>query len=436
MAFGGLPFELPGVYLDSVRLETAVDLILVNRNPEPNEVQVPFNYGINFELYDLGGVGPDQALLQVEVEGIPVVVNGVVQAPWTGSISSISSPGAMTPDGLAVAINPADPWASLQVVSVRVQATRTGGGATLDETYSFTIEDLTPPDIVSAVPLGLQVVRVTYNEPVRAQGDGASTDALTASNYDFEAQNDSVTPAVAIDAVSVSKFSDTEFDVELGIPMSPAPYLLTVSNVVDLWGNPVGPATDLFDGWVIPFPLTRQFELYRLFPQINREEDTSQDLLRFSRCLQELFNLLLHDVDRWVEIFDIDRAPEDFLDAILADLGNPFAFDLDLNSKRRLARILVEIYKLKGTAPGVQYALRFFLGLSALVLDYLDEIGWALGDGELGWDTWLGLDHARAFYSFDVLVDRVLTDAEEKQVRQIVEYMKPAHTHLIKIVEP
>ena len=40
------------------------------------------------------------------------------------------------------------------------------------------------------------------------------------------------------------------------------------------------------------------------------------------------------------EVFDLERAPEVFLDLILADLGNPFPFDLDELDKRRLDSIL------------------------------------------------------------------------------------------------
>ena len=58
-------------------------------------------------------------------------------------------------------------------------------------------------------------------------------------------------------------------------------------------------------------------------------------------------------IDVFTQIADINRAPEPFIDLILADLGNPFRFDLDLNEKRRLAKTLVDIYKLKGTKIGI-----------------------------------------------------------------------------------
>jgi hypothetical protein len=85
-------------------------------------------------------------------------------------------------------------------------------------------------------------------------------------------------------------------------------------------------------------------------------------------------DLLLADVDRWPDVFDLERAPEPFVDLILADLGNPFPFELDAMGKRRLAS--------------------------------------------------------------NVEVARLLTDRERRQLRAIVEYLKPAHTHFVDLVEP
>ncbi len=56
--------------------------------------------------------------------------------------------------------------------------------------------------------------------------------------------------------------------------------------------------------------------------------DETGDLRRFVDCLQEVLDLLLAEIDRFPEIWDIERAPESFLDLILRNLGNPFAFDL------------------------------------------------------------------------------------------------------------
>lgn len=119
-------------------------------------------------------------------------------------------------------------------------------------------------------------------------------------------------------------------------------------------------------------PPTRDFELIDFIPPINIREDDSGELADFIACLQEPLDLLWNDVDRWIEILDCDLAPENFVDIILTDLGNPFVFGdpLSLNDKRKLCHILVEIYKLKGTCPGIQAAVLFFLGLHCEIVGF------------------------------------------------------------------
>jgi hypothetical protein len=59
-----------------------------------------------------------------------------------------------------------------------------------------------------------------------------------------------------------------------------------------------------------------------------------------------------------------------------------------------------------------------------------------LGESELGVDWILGPSNRFARYAFDVVVGVPLTDAQRKQLRAIVEYLKPAHTHFVTLVEP
>lgn len=58
-----------------------------------------------------------------------------------------------------------------------------------------------------------------------------------------------------------------------------------------------------------------------------------------------------------------------------------------------------------------------------------------LGESELGVDWILGASSRFARYAFDVVVVP-LTDAQRSQLRAIVEYLKPAHTHFVTLVEP
>ena len=47
----------------------------------------------------------------------------------------------------------------------------------------------------------------------------------------------------------------------------------------------------------------------------------------------------------------------------------------------------------------------------------------------------LGTDESRLLYSFDILTDVILTDDQRRRIAQIVDYMKPAHTHHVRTVD-
>ncbi|MBN2715754.1 MAG: phage tail protein, partial [Deltaproteobacteria bacterium] len=134
--------------------------------------------------------------------------------------------------------------------------------------------------------------------------------------------------------------------------------------------------------------------------------------------------------------FDLERAPESFLDLILTDLGNPFPFELEELAKRRLAAVLVEMYRQKGTAIGIENAIRFFLGIDITAITPFTADTMILGESELGVDWVLGASGRFARYAFNVEVDVALTDTERTQLRAIVDYLKPAHTHFVDLVEP
>jgi phage tail-like protein len=191
----------------------------------------------------------------------------------------------------------------------------------------------------------------------------------------------------------------------------------------------------VFAGFSPPAPARRRFDLWSMLPGHTRRDDETEDLRRFIACLQEVTNLLMASIDRWPEIIDFERAPEPFVDAILADLGNPFAFQLELAGKRRLAGALAQMYRLKGTEIGIQRVLRFFLGIECRVVAYNGET-LVLGVSRLNLDWVLGPSARWGLYAFDLEVNRVLTDEEREHVRTVVELMKPAHTHFVAIVEP
>jgi hypothetical protein len=93
------------------------------------------------------------------------------------------------------------------------------------------------------------------------------------------------------------------------------------------------------------------------------------------------------------------------------------------------------MYRLKGTELGIQRVLRFFMGIESKVVAYNAET-LVLGVSRLDVDWILGPSARWGLYAFDLEVNRVLTDEERKQVRTVVELMKPGHTHFAEIQEP
>jgi phage tail-like protein len=425
--------EIPALYVDAVLMDpTPVRPALINRDPEPGESQVPVGTLVALDITDVGPDGIDTAATDVYIAGVLAFSGGVFQPGFDGPGSSATNPEA---DTLRIVVDPVAPFASLQEVTVRVVTRTVGGAFSLDTSWNFRCEDLTAPRVVGAQARALKRVRVSFDEPVKQLDAAADDDALNPSRYTFVRLS---APAVDVQAVAIEPVTDSAVDVLTDTELTPGgSYRVTVDGVEDLFGNAVAAPDDRadFGGFAPPRPLRRRFDLYQLLPAMNRREDETGDLRRFLACLQEVADLLVHDVDGFTDVIDPNLAAELFLDLMLLDLGNPFPFDLSLVDKRRLLNVLVAIYREKGTAVGIKNAIRFFLGLEVEVVAYSGE-ALVLGESLLGEDWVLGPAGSFAAYSFEVVVPRALAAEERRRLRAIVDYMKPAHTHLARIVEP
>lgn len=168
--------------------------------------------------------------------------------------------------------------------------------------------------------------------------------------------------------------------------------------------------TITFTGFSPDHPQGRDFSLWRRVPAKNREEDATLDLRRFINCLQEIVNLLLIEVDEFTNLYDPDLCSDDVIDGMLYDMGNPFTWaelELTRTQLRKLLRLLVPIYKSKGTKPGIENAVLFLLGEDVTVVPYMKE-GWVLGVDELGEGSiaqikGLGSDGPPAGFDFTLL---------------------------------
>ena len=417
--------ELPALYINSVIALTGITRpSLINRDPGPDETEVPLDSTVALEIVDPGSAGVDRDQTHVWVDGVLAFEGGATEEIKT-AFSGPREEVIETADTLRIVLDPQTAFSSQAQVQVHV-VSATHDGEPLDQTYFFIAEDLTRPKLVAAQAVGQKSVRMSFDEIVFVSDQqGFSIEPL-----EFPA----VAPQV-LEAFPDGSVIELLFDTEMTPDVD---YRVTVTDIADLKENPIDSEhnTVVFKGFVPQRPGTRNFHPWQTIPIWNRREDVTGDLRRFIDCLQEALAWLLAEVDRFPEIFDLERAPEPFLNLILAELGNPFPFDLNELAKRRLASVLVEMYRQKGTGIGIENAIRFFLGVDITAITPFAGSTFILGESELVIDWELGPSDRFARYAFNVEVDAPLTDKERKRLRTIVDYLKPAHTHFVDLLEP
>jgi phage tail-like protein len=408
--------ELPELVLEEVSGSRAEGLLLANEDPAPGEARASVQSRIALDLFAFGAE-PLRALR------IWVQDEAAFDSERGGSLGTFDVRQTASAGVTRVVLWQAQPFPSNSLLTVRVAAET--ASSSLDHTYDFRTEDRTAPVVVAAVATSPRSVAVEFDEAVRLRDDAEFALASTTVP--------AVSPRVR-DAASDGVLVTLELDAEL---TPGARYEVRARGVEDARGNAVEPPLDrtTFLGFAPPFAPERHFSLWEMLPKHNRRDDSTGDLARFVSCFQEVANLLLADIDRFTDLFDFARAPPPFVDLILEDLGNPFAFELDTLEKRRLASVLVDLYRTKGTAVGIQNAIRFFLAIEVdAITPYAGET-LALGDAELDASWVLGPSDRFARYAFDVEVSRALNAKERRMVRALVNYLKPAHTHFVDLRE-
>lgn len=428
---GPWELELPAVYVDALVLDaTTARPILANRVPGPGATRVPRSALVRLDVMDTTASGISLAATKVYVDGALAFDGGTFQVGWNGGSSAHSSvDGGRT---RRVVIDPTSDFTSEAIVTVRV-VSATNDGALLDESYSFEIEDVTAPVVVSAQATGERTVRVVFDEAVQQVSASGAADALNPANWAVELVEGA--PAVWVTVTGVASAADNAVDLTTDIQMTAnAVYRAHANAVQDLFGNAVAAPNDVATFTAIGDQAPgRSFHIMELLPRWNEDVDGG-DYLKFMGVLQEVIDLLLREIDRWPSVIDIDLAPEPFVDAMLQDLGNPFDFELSLLEKRKLGRLLVPIYRSKGLARGIISAIRLFQGIE-VTLDYPYFHGFRLGSARIG-STLRLAGSAYDAYSYRILVPQVLTDDERTKMRALATYMQVAHEHLVGIVEP
>lgn len=332
-------------------------------------------------------------------------------------------------------------WSSEQVITIRVVSQDDGGPVdTVDFTYLFTVADTTAPTITSVVARDHSTLRVTFSEAMTAVSANATGDALNPASYGLE-----FIPATdrqaAVWAVvsSVSEIATHIFDLTVDMPLTFTKTYRLTATATDDSGNPLSPIANSYDftSWEPPgWEKVNAPDFYLdYFSQDMRDRDTG-DFERLCSILQDQWEYQIYDAYRFpADVFDHNTALEDQVDLMLADLGNPFDFDLTLDQKRALLELLTPIYKLKGTEPGILLLTDFFTDVIITDVRPFTETSWIMGVSLMGVDTFMGPSLAANLYSFEVLVDSALTNEQRNQLISLIDYIKVAHEHAF-IVEP
>ena len=393
------------------------EFAVIRRDPQPNEDGIDTHAAILFTVVDLNWPGDPTAAnrnitFTLNVKGVlAATYNGIltVEPGWNAFTSAVTWGASTFYQGFDVNIDQGATalFTSEQHVDVELTlhcdetwvAVPWGSGvwhtpvAPYDwvTSWAFDIEDLTPPKLLTATPRAPLTLRVVFDDGMTV---GVGVDcADDPTNWTITRHNVDPDPAVELtveSVVAVDGTSNSEFDITFNWEQTPAcEYHAHVSALVeDDAGNLMDSAfvVATFYGFQPDVPPGRVFDLWRFLPRKIRTRDDSKDLKRLINCWQELVNLMIREIDRMPDTFDPDLCDDATIDAMLYDLGNPFSWtdlELTLQQKRKLVRYLVPIYKLKGTATGIEAVVLFLLGKIVHVVDFL-AVGWKLGVDALG----------------------------------------------------
>lgn len=305
----------------------------------------------------------------------PVMMEGA----WTAEATcqDVAGADARKPGGGPLV--PPDPWSWTVEWSPKLTGGRATARRKITLAFDMTVRlravtknAMTPPD------------RYT---PVDWVGTGGNTsDAFNPANYAITRPAGGALdgPAEAVDLTVVSvEEPETGVTEESGFRVADsvvlvvdfeqtatAGYRVQVSNIVHTTGA-IDPAFDTFDftGHVVSSVSRSSLHLFDILPAIARrlDQEGTGDLALFCTAFQEVFDRFTEDLDVFYEeLCSLDYIRDEFVDALLYDLGDQFSelFALTANEKRRLAKSLVRLYKLKGTCPGIVQVVDFFLGIT------------------------------------------------------------------------
>jgi phage tail-like protein len=151
-------------------------------------------------------------------------------------------------------------------------------------------------------------------------------------------------------------------------------------------------------------------------PGIYTEEDFG---MRFVGALEQVLDPIVAILDGLSAHFDPDLAPRDVLDLLSSWLGVDFDESQSLAARREKVRQAAELGRRRGTAAGLQLALRLsFPGLPLRVED----------PGAVVWSTDINSRVEARPTQFVVYCDKPIPPELQAAVARCIEQAKPVHT--------
>lgn len=465
----GLPNTPPTIY-DTVPTGTE----------ERPDVEVGFKVGDDRGYVLQSGIN---FTLVFDPYGSPIVYPVLVAGVWQSGFSGTITPNAY--DGFDVVAQPDNPlgYGTWQGQALVFDA----DGASDSEQWDFGV--VTKPWLVAVRPILRRVVELEFEvAPVRVRSldvenaapvdrfvpvdwtgkGGQASDAANPENYSVTrpSQGTLIEPGEAMPLVPVwiTEAPGYWYDsggvryawrIEVAFDdqqTARADYEINVANLV--FGGPDMEATALpFVGYQPSQVVRGSLHLWNEVGTIHRQDDIGTgELLALFTALQETLDRMLEDVDAFtVDTLDIETMRRDFLPILLWDLGNPFAFDLTPYEQRKLAGVLVNMYRQKGTCVGIRNAVRFFVGVELVGCSNAWTDTWRLHGGsypstivpqggpyKLDDNARLGPGTRTEIESFWLLhpTPGSITADQLAQIAAIADYMKPAASRYLGVRAP
>jgi len=222
-----------GVDLAELDIYAGGRYCVIQRDPQPLETDIAIGTALRLLIVDLegepgaggggggGGFGhapfghfpfghspapPPAGTIDFDLycEGTLILqyISGVASWPsvFTGTVE-VSAPDAPYIFLRVEALQPGSPiFVSEQEVTVRVVVNPSA--PYLDTSYAFTIQDLTPPNIITAMAIDELTTRIEFDDEMAVDGAGS---ALDPANYSIVTLNQDPEPGVSLEVESVAE---------------------------------------------------------------------------------------------------------------------------------------------------------------------------------------------------------------------------------------